>query len=430
MASLERQASGIYTLRFYFGKRKYNRSLNTTHKKTALAIKAEAEETIRLLKRGVWSLPSDATYDEAGEFIVSGGNRLSKPSALRDAVTLAEAKAAYFDAIPEGGKEGTSLSTEKTHAKHIIRLLKGSTPMEAIREPELQSMYINKRVRQKGKNGNLIQPGTIQKEMQTFFQIRDFAKSKGWVKDELERKRLVYPKPNAKPPFKTWSEIEAAIKRGGLSDEQIEELWDSLFLGESEVLNLVAHVNENAEHDFILPMFAVAAFTGARRSEILRAQVDDFPLDGGPCWIREKKRRKQVSISFRQVPMLPPLKEVLENWLEKHPGGNHLICTPPKLRRGRTASDLPEPLSVHQAAHFFKSVLADSKWEVVRGFHTLRHSFASICAQKGVPQQVIDSWMGHQTQEMRERYRHLFPEQSERAATTVFQDCGLFRKRG
>ena len=429
MASLDRQASGIYSLRFYFGKRKYNRSLNTTQEKTALTPKAKAEETIRLLKRGVWTLPPDATYDEAGEFIVSGGQRLAKPSALRIAATLAEVKAAYFDAIPQGGKEDSSLSTEKTHARHFMRLLKGSTPMETLREPELQSRYVNKRIREKGLNGNKVQPGTIQKEIQTFFQMRDFAKSNGLVKGELQRKRLIYPKPDAKPPFKTWEEIEAAIKRGGFTEKQIDELWDSLFLDEAKVLELIAFVDEHAEHDFVVPMFAVAAFTGARRSEILRSEVDDFPLDGGPCWIREKKRRKNVSISFRQVPMLPPLKEILRKWLKKHPGGNNLICTPPNLVRSRTKSEASEPLTKDQATDFFKRTLGGSKWEVVKGFHALRHSFASICATKGIPQEIIDTWMGHQTQEMTERYRHLFPEESQKAAATVFQDCGLFHKR-
>ncbi|GAG00848.1 unnamed protein product, partial [marine sediment metagenome] len=100
---------------------------------------------------------------------------------------------------------------------------------------------------------------------------------------------------------------------------------------------------------------------------------------------------------------------------------------PPNLVRSRTKSELPEPLTKDQATDFFKRTLRGSKWEVVKGFHTLRHSFASICAMKGTAQEIIDTWMGHQTQEMRERYRHLFPEESQKAAAIVFQDCGLFR---
>jgi integrase len=45
------------------------------------------------------------------------------------------------------------------------------------------------------------------------------------------------------------------------------------------------------------------------------------------------------------------------------------------------------------------------------GFHTYRHSFASNLACLGVDQRIIDEFMGHQTEEMRKRYRHLFPKQ-------------------
>jgi hypothetical protein len=32
----------------------------------------------------------------------------------------------------------------------------------------------------------------------------------------------------------------------------------------------------------------------------------------------------------------------------------------------------------------------------------------------------IDAWMGHQTEEMRKRYRHLFPDQQQAALASVF----------
>lgn len=44
------------------------------------------------------------------------------------------------------------------------------------------------------------------------------------------------------------------------------------------------------------------------------------------------------------------------------------------------------------------------------GFHTYRHSFASNLAAAGVDQRVIDELMGHTTEAMRKRYRHLFPK--------------------
>jgi integrase len=59
--------------------------------------------------------------------------------------------------------------------------------------------------------------------------------------------------------------------------------------------------------------------------------------------------------------------------------------------------------------------------EVLQGYHTLRHSFASNCAMAGIDQRIIDSWLGHQTPEMSRRYRHLFPHQEQEALAKVFR---------
>ena len=49
------------------------------------------------------------------------------------------------------------------------------------------------------------------------------------------------------------------------------------------------------------------------------------------------------------------------------------------------------------------------------GFHSYRHSFASNMAAAGVDQRVIDEIMGHTTEAMRKRYRHLFPQNKKAA---------------
>lgn len=53
------------------------------------------------------------------------------------------------------------------------------------------------------------------------------------------------------------------------------------------------------------------------------------------------------------------------------------------------------------------------------GFHTYRHSFASNLAAAGVDQRLIDEFMGHTTEAMRKRYRHLFPT-NKRSAIESF----------
>jgi len=192
-------------------------------------------------------------------------------------------------------------------------------------------------------------------------------------------------------------------------------LWDCLFLRDEEIEKLLDHVRCTAAHSFVLPLFAFAAYTGARRSEIIRSEVGDFHLDENYVLIREKKRRTDARISYRDVALHPRLKEVMTVWMKQHPGGRYTISVPPGMIRSKSKADTPQPLTESQAHDHFARTLADSKWKVVRGFHVLRHSFASNLARKGVHESIIDRWMGHQTEEMRRRYRHLFPEEKRQA---------------
>ena len=99
----------------------------------------------------------------------------------------------------------------------------------------------------------------------------------------------------------------------------------------------------------------------------------------------------------------------------QHPGGRYTISVPPGMIRSKCKAETPQPLTLSQARSHFEQTLDNSKWKVVRGFHTLRHSFASNLARKGVHQSIIDRWLGHQTEEVTRRYRHLFPEEQRQA---------------
>jgi integrase len=180
-------------------------------------------------------------------------------------------------------------------------------------------------------------------------------------------------------------------------------LWDALFLRELEIGQFLAHVREVAAERqsirYIHPALTFCAYTGARRSEMFRCEIDDV---GDKVLIREKKRSRDRRITFREVPLHPNLRATLDEWLEEHPGGQYLFC--------KTSG---KPLEDRTSRSAFAAVTAKSRWSVLRGFHILRHSFASNLARHGVDQYKIDQFMGHQTAEMRERYRHLFPEDAE-----------------
>jgi site-specific recombinase XerD len=81
---------------------------------------------------------------------------------------------------------------------------------------------------------------------------------------------------------------------------------------------------------------------------------------------------------------------------------------------------IASPITNDQASHFFEKTFSKSKWQVLHGWHLFRHSFCSNCAAAGIEQRVINDWVGHQTNEMVRRYRHLFPNRQKEAIESVF----------
>ena len=117
--------------------------------------------------------------------------------------------------------------------------------------------------------------------------------------------------------------------------------------------------------------------------------------------------------------MTDKLAEIMKSWFKIHPGSRMTFPTSvlPQVEAKRLHS---ASITGDHAAYHFNSALLGTKWQHVHGYHVFRHSFASNLRAAGIDQRVIDEWMGHQTEEMRRRYRHLFPEQQRMAIELVF----------
>ena len=198
----------------------------------------------------------------------------------------------------------------------------------------------------------------------------------------------------------TCQEIERRIQAGGLTEKQRAELWDALFLTLPEIDELLP-TSERPPGNPGFTRCSSSRRIPARRSEMIRAQVADVDFEGGTILIREKKRARGQRTT-RRVPLSSRLAEVLTEWLDRHPGGQTLFGQEEAVVRSKTKRAGSTPLTRDEAHDHFKRTLAGSKWKVLRGWHVLRHSFASNCAAKGVDQRLIDSWLGHTT-EIRKR---------------------------
>ena len=328
------------------------------------------------------------------------------------APTVSEIFQNYRDSVPSTAKAKTTLSTERVHFRHFCRILGEDCKLSEVTVGRLQA-YINARAQEKYR-GRPIGADTIRKEIDTIRLVWNWAQKRGLAGPE-PFDGLRFPRRDEKPRFLPFAEVEARLKKGGASDH--DSLSDSIYLSYAEVTELIEHVRHSATEPLVLPLFAIPAFTGARRSEVLRSEVQDWDLDSGTVEIREKKRVQGRSLSYRNVPVREELKQIMQAYFDKHhSGGKYAIEKLPSsgARRGK-----PRAVTLKEASEYFRKTLEGSRWEILRGFHVFRHSLASNLASQGIDQRIIDEILGHQTDEMRQRYRHLFPQRVREAMESL-----------
>jgi integrase len=260
---------------------------------------------------------------------------------------------------------------------------------------------------------------TLKKEVATLRACWNWVDHAELVKGAFPGRGLRFPKEEEKEPLRTFAEIEAIIAAEKPDAARKEALWQALYLTKPELDQFLAHVKKNGALRWVYPMVAFAAFTGAPRSEILRALASDVDLAGGIITIREKKRVVGKR-STRTAPITPKLAEVLREWLRVRPEASSLFCQAERVSRSKTQRNGPTAVTKDEAHDHFKRTVAGSKWATLRGYHVLRHSFISVLASEGVDQRVIDEIVGHQSEEQRKRYRHLYRKVMRDAISRVF----------
>ena len=120
----------------------------------------------------------------------------------------------------------------------------------------------------------------------------------GWWSGRPRARDLSTPREGPSRRFQTREPIERQVTRGGLTYAETKELWGSLFLTLSQVHDPIDHVRSRQGRPCVYVAFCLAAYTDARRSEILRSRVDHVDFEAGMIMIREKKRDRSREMTF------------------------------------------------------------------------------------------------------------------------------------
>lgn len=438
MASLQQKGDRWYCQFVYQGKRS-TFTIGNVSQEEAETKSAQVDYLLLRLKQRLITIPPGSSIVD---FVQFDGRPEQLPPPEK--TSLDDLRQKYLDANKRSLEE-TTLSGARIHFSHLIRILGEKYPIPELDLPSLQR-YVDKRATEEGMKGGELSAATIRKELQTLRTAWNWATPMKLVSGKFPNKGLRFPKSSEKLPFMTMEEIERRIAGGGLTEAEVAVLWDCLYLKVGEVAEFLQHIKAQVAQPFVYPMVCFAAYTGARRSEILRAKITDVDFDAKIVTIHEKKRVKG-KLSTRRVPVAPFLIAVLKAWLAIHPGGPYLFCQQAVVTRSKkrslktgyqggstrptTATARAKtvkardgagitPLTANEAHDHLKRVISDSKWKSMRGWHVCRHSFISACASKGIDQRLVEEWAGHMSKEMSRRYAHLYPSVQQEAMAKVF----------
>lgn len=392
MAALQHR-NGTWRLLFQYSRKQHTVTIGEISENEARQWKAKAEHLLMRLNQNMIDMPRGVSI---ADFILHDGKPPTDPELARHRdTTLHQLREAYLQTFANGAVESNTLYTAGIHLDHIEETLGKRFILSGLTLGKLQR-HVTRRAKE-------VSAVTIKKELDTFRSAWNWGFRMKWVDMPIPSKGLVYPKTDEKLPFMTWEEIERRIKAGGDADE----LWECLYLRPEQAADLLIYVKAKKAPHYVYPMILAAAHTGARRSELIRARLQDVDLANSIITINEKKRARGTRTT-RRVPISKLLAEALAALMETQEGKPYLFGSGVK------------PLSVQATHKALWRALKGSKWSVIKGWHTLRHSFISALASKGVDQRIIDEFAGHSTEQQRRRYRHLLPQVTRDAIAGVF----------
>jgi integrase len=226
-----------------------------------------------------------------------------------------------------------------------------------------------------------------------------WACKKGWIDDNpvahLQQLKTV----GQRRRFLTTAQIEHLEK----NERQKREHKRFRLLDQQDIDQLIA-LAQKRDPDLV-PLLVTVAYTGMRRGELVRLTWSDIDLQHNILIARSAKQSRRYAETIREIPIHPRLRQILLTYQQKFSSRSWIF--------GKD-----RPFSVHQLTYYFRKLVRNTPFEGI-GLHAFRHAFSSRLADAGVDQRVINALMGHTTEQISRRYRHLFPERKNQAVAAL-----------
>lgn len=379
------------------------RSLHTKDRQKAVRIQGIVNDIMTDLELGKKKLPEGVAYGDEmfWRWLLEWNGEDRKVEQAKNNRTLDALLTDYIDARKASNLSDNMKITDAVYARHVRRYM-AESGKQFIRASDVDEEFFKGYQTFRNKAG--VEPQTVNKEL-------------AWFSTLCKRSRKYIPA-NPLPDvtrekseasaqrFRTATEIKAELAERDYSKEDQAAMWDARILTKPEIGRILGLAK--TKDPSLYPMTCVAAFTGARRSEIARLKWSNVDFGTNKVWIIGLKGSRSSKYTSRDVEMHPELKKALLEQYQKTRKAEYVFPDP----KGRefNVDDMTERLN---------ALTAGTEFEHGVGWHCFRHSLASWMAADGKDQRVIDGILGHTTRAMADRYRHLMPKAKKAAAEVL-----------
>lgn len=382
----------FWHLQFFFQGKPYKKSLGEIPELKARKVKEKVQHRLKELKSGFLRLPENVT-DLAG-FLVTGqvalqSSKDQKQEPQKSLPSYRTLQDSYLK-IEEVRLARTHYLTKKIHLSHLSEFLGERTedPISGITLADIESFILHRHKQ--------VSVSTVMKEVSTIRHFFRNVVSHGYLPKDPTVGAPKFKTSGSLDPFKTLAEIEAETKQAGLSEREARRLIRFAYLKGEEIQELLSLAKD--KDPWLYPIVTTLSYTGMRRGEVIRLEWKHIDFERRTVRAGSRKQSRDKEIVGRDIKMHDKLYEILAEQQKKNHMGRHVFSS---------ANGKPvRPGNLHKR---FKKLIEGTRFEGI-GLHCLRHSFASNLAAHGVDQRLIDHYMGHQTEEMRKRYQHFFPQ--------------------
>ena len=169
-------------------------------------------------------------------------------------------------------------------------------------------------------------------------------------------------------------------------------------------------------------MFAIGIYTGMRLGDVCLLRWDNVDLQRGVIeFVPMKTKRKNKTVT---LPIHPSLQELLKELRPKQGSVDSYLLPDVAEEYQRNPTAISRRIREHFENCGIQTVEESGSTHrrnaIVRvGFHSLRHSFVSLCAGKGVPEVALMELVGHGSPAMTRLYSHAGTEQKAKAVAAL-----------